>query len=108
MDFCLPHIHGLTQSLAIFGLPGGMEWIVILIIGLLIFGRRLPDVGRSLGRSIVEFKRGVKGIREEIDDESTKETAQQSETAKITDESVSRKTDSVSESSKVDADASTP
>ena len=27
-----------TNSLAIFGLPGGMEWIVILVIGLLIFG----------------------------------------------------------------------
>lgn len=55
-----------------FGLPGHMEWIVLLVLGLLIFGRRLPDVGRSIGRSIVEFKKGIKGIEDEIDEESSK------------------------------------
>ena len=38
-----------------FGFPGGYEWIILLVLGLLIFGRRLPEVGRSLGKSIVEF-----------------------------------------------------
>ena len=61
----------LHPSLAILGLPGGSEWIVILIVGLLIFGRRLPEVGRSLGRSIVEFKKGIKGIEDEIEDASS-------------------------------------
>ena len=55
-----------------FGMPGGPEWIVQLVLGLLIFGRRLPEVGRSLGRGIVEFKRGIKGIDDEIEDESSK------------------------------------
>lgn len=50
------------------GIPGGWEWLLILVIGLLLFGRRLPEVGRSLGRSIVEFKKGVKGIEDEIDE----------------------------------------
>lgn len=59
-----------TPTLAFLGLPGGSEWIVILIVGLLIFGRRLPEVGRSLGRSIVEFKKGIKGIEDEIEDAS--------------------------------------
>jgi sec-independent protein translocase protein TatA len=35
------------------------ELLVILAVALLIFGKRLPEVGRSLGRGIVEFKRGL-------------------------------------------------
>ncbi|MBQ72998.1 MAG: twin-arginine translocase TatA/TatE family subunit [Planctomycetaceae bacterium] len=52
-------------------MPGTTEWIIILVIGLLIFGRRLPEVGRSLGKGIVEFKKGIKGIEDEIETEST-------------------------------------
>jgi len=58
------------QSLAFFSLPGGTEWIVILIVGLLLFGRRLPDIARSMGKSIVEFKRGIKDVRDDIDTQS--------------------------------------
>jgi sec-independent protein translocase protein TatA len=61
-------------TLAIFGLPGGTEWIVLLLLGLLLFGRRLPEVGRSLGRSIVEFKRGIKGVEDEIQDATSEAT----------------------------------
>lgn len=57
-------------SLLAFGLPSGWEWIVILAIGLLIFGRRLPEVSRSIGKSIVEFKRGLKNIQDEVEEES--------------------------------------
>ena len=60
--------HNLTLA---FGLPGGWEWIAILVLGLLIFGRRLPEVGRSVGKSIVEFKKGIKGIEQEIEEESS-------------------------------------
>ena len=61
----------LTTTLAI-GMPGPVELLIILAIGLLIFGRRLPEVGRSLGRSIVEFKRGIRDIQNEIEDEAAR------------------------------------
>jgi sec-independent protein translocase protein TatA len=50
-----------------FGFPGGWEWIVVAFIGLLVFGKRLPEVGKSLGRSIVEFKKGLKSVEDDID-----------------------------------------
>ncbi len=47
--------------------PGPMELIVIAGVGLLLFGNRLPTVMRSLGKSVVEFKKGVNGIEDEIE-----------------------------------------
>lgn len=64
-----------SDILAFINMPGGTEWIVILVIGLLLFGRRLPEVGRSLGRGIVEFKKGIKGIEDEIDEASNEPKA---------------------------------
>ncbi len=62
---------GSLATLLAFIFPGHSEWLVLLVLGLLIFGRRLPEVGRSLGRSIVEFKRGIKGIEDEVETESS-------------------------------------
>ncbi|HVP73331.1 MAG TPA: twin-arginine translocase TatA/TatE family subunit [Phycisphaerales bacterium] len=70
----MPHLLQLlapTSHTLALGLPSGWEWIVLLVLGLLIFGRRLPEVGRSLGRGIIEFKKGIKGIEEEIESESS-------------------------------------
>ncbi len=55
-----------------FGMPGGIEWIIILIVALLIFGKRLPEVMKSLGKGIVEFKKGVRGIEDEVEDTESK------------------------------------
>lgn len=44
-----------------------MEWAIILVVALLVFGRRLPDVARSVGKSIVEFKKGIRDVKDDID-----------------------------------------
>ena len=46
---------------------GPSEMIVVGIIALLLFGKRLPEVARSLGKGVVEFKKGLRGIEEDID-----------------------------------------
>ena len=56
-----------STNLAILGIPGGWEFLVIALIALLLFGSRLPKVAKGLGRSIVEFKKGIKGVGDEID-----------------------------------------
>ncbi len=63
----------------LFGSPGPMELLIIGIIILLLFGNRLPSVMRSLGRGVVEFKKGLQGIE---DGESTSTTSQGSESSK--------------------------
>lgn len=43
-----------------FGIPHGMELLIVLAVVLLLFGHRLPGMARSLGSGITEFKRGLK------------------------------------------------
>ncbi|HUG70633.1 MAG TPA: twin-arginine translocase TatA/TatE family subunit [Pirellulaceae bacterium] len=50
-----------------FGMPGHMELLIIAGLALLLFGHRLPSLMRSAGRSVVEFKKGVQGIEDDID-----------------------------------------
>jgi len=50
---------------------GTQEILIILVIGVLLFGRRLPEVGRYLGKGIVEFKKGMKGLEDDLVDGSS-------------------------------------
>lgn len=50
-----------------FGMPGPLEMFVIALVLLLLFGNRLPSVMRSLGRGVVEFKRGVQGLDDDLE-----------------------------------------
>jgi sec-independent protein translocase protein TatA len=58
-----------------FGL-GPMELAVIGIIAVILFGRKLPDLARSMGKSVVAFKQGVSGLEEGINDVVTDPAAQ--------------------------------
>ena len=41
---------------------GMQEMLLLLLLGVLLFGRKLPDIGRSLGKTVIEFKKGVSGV----------------------------------------------
>jgi len=56
-----------TLMLALLGPLGTTELIVIALVALLLFGGRLPEVMRSMGRGIIEFKRGLKDTQDDID-----------------------------------------
>jgi len=50
----------------IFGPPGMGEMLILAAVGLLIFGKRLPEVGKSLGKGILEFKKGLSGVKDQL------------------------------------------
>lgn len=60
----------LLPILGFIGGLGPLEISLILVVALLLFGKRVPEVARSLGKGIVEFKRGVRGIEDEVDEAS--------------------------------------
>ena len=49
-----------------FGMPVGWEWLIIAGFGLLLFGKRLPEVGASIGKGIREFKRSLSDTQDAI------------------------------------------
>ncbi len=70
-------------NLVAIGMPQGMDWFWILLIALLIFGgAKLPQLARSLGKSMSEFKKGMREA-DEVKDEALGEVKKvQSDVAK--------------------------
>jgi sec-independent protein translocase protein TatA len=54
------------------GTFGPIHWIIVLFIVFLLFGNRLPSVMRSLGRGVVEFKKGIEGVEDDEEGEKSK------------------------------------
>src|SRR3954469_9014370 len=58
-----------TLYTPLFGFLGlsTQEIMLLLVLGVLLFGRNLPQLGRSLGKTVTEFKRGVKGLEDDFE-----------------------------------------
>ncbi len=66
-----------------FGNLGWPEIILLLLVALLLFGaKKLPEVGRSLGKGIREFKKALKGVEEDVEKEEKKEETKDKTTEK--------------------------
>ncbi len=57
------------NSILLFGMPGGMEWVLIALAVLIFFGaKKIPEFARGVGRGIREFKDAVKDVKKEVDE----------------------------------------
>jgi len=59
----------MTNSILAFGMPGGWELVMIVLVIILLFGaKKIPELAKGLGKGIREFKDATKEIKDEIDD----------------------------------------
>jgi sec-independent protein translocase protein TatA len=63
-----------TLFIFLFGFPSGMEWVILLVVVLLVFGgKKIPELMKGIGKGIRGFKEGMKEIEDDIkSDDSTK------------------------------------
>ncbi len=90
MQVALPSAYptpGATMPLGI----GPLELVIVLVIALVIFGpKRLPDLGKSLGTGMREFKDSITGNSKDDDDDPTALTAAPTDDPAAPDDAVSR------------------
>ena len=58
-----------------FWTPGPLEMVIILVVALVLFGRRLPEIARNIGKSLTEFKKGINEAKE-VKDDFTKDVSE--------------------------------
>jgi TatA/E family protein of Tat protein translocase len=76
-----------------FGSIGMPELLIIFVIALIIFGpRKLPELGRSLGKSLGEFKRASNELRNTLEDEIRLEEQRDAQAARVKTEAAPRPT----------------
>jgi sec-independent protein translocase protein TatA len=57
------------NSIFLFGMPGGWEWIIIIFAILLLFGgKKIPELMKGLGQGIREFNRARANVEQELKD----------------------------------------
>jgi sec-independent protein translocase protein TatA len=90
-----------------FGSIGMQELIIIFVIALIIFGpRRLPDLGKSLGRSIAEFKRASNDLRNTLEEEIRVDEQRQTKAATAADAPATPESQTTPTTAAPDAEAS--
>ncbi len=76
-------------------MPGGMEWVLIAFVVLLLFGgKKIPELAKGLGSGIKNFKKAVK------DDEPTEEVAKSNNTEKIEENKTEVKSEEIKDTTK--------
>ena len=59
----------IMTTLILLAIPGGMEWVLIALVVLLLFGgKKIPELMKGLGKGISEFKKGKNEIEKDLDD----------------------------------------
>ena len=48
------------------GILGGQDLLLLILLGILLFGRKLPETARSLGKTATEFRKGLRGLDDEV------------------------------------------
>ena len=58
----------MTNTSFLISMPGGSEWILIILVVVLFFGgRKIPDLMRGIGKGMREFKDAKEGVKNEIE-----------------------------------------
>ena len=64
----------MTNTILAFGMPGGWELVVIVLVIILLFGaKKIPELAKGLGKGIREFKDASKEIKDEIEQSAKSE-----------------------------------